>query len=107
MQAVNMVDLLRWTGAAGTSSWFDAANWSTGARPIPTDEVALDHLYVAGSYTVILDQNTPVSIKSLTVNPGAGDSIFVVVPATNTVSTALTLSNVGAGAWRWLFRIRA
>ena len=98
VQATNTVDLLRWTGAAGTSNWFDAGNWSTGARPGPTAEVALDHLYVPGSYTVIFDQNTPVSIKSLRVNPGAGDSIFVVLPATNTVPTALTLSNTGAGA---------
>lgn len=89
--------LARWTGAAGTKSWFDAANWSTRNPPTPTDEVVLDHLYVAGSYTVSLDLNTAVSIKSLTVNPGAGDSIFVLVPASNTLSTALTLSNVGAG----------
>ena len=89
--------LVRWTGAAGTSSWFDAANWTTNALPTATDEVVLDHRYVAGTFTVRLDQNVAVSIKSLTVNPGAGDSIFALVPAVNTVSpTALTLGNTTA-----------
>ena len=86
--------LVHWTGAAGTSSWFDAANWTINALPTAADEVVLDHRYVAGTFTVSLDRNMAVSIKSLTVNPGAGDSIFALVPAVNTVSpTALTLGN--------------
>ena len=89
---------MHWTGAAGTGSWFDAANWKAGNVPSPTDEVVLDHLYVNKDYIVSLDQNMPVSIKSLTVNPGAGDSIFVLVPNANTLPTALTLSSTGAGA---------
>lgn len=89
--------LTRWTGAAKTSSWFDAANWSTGALPGAADEVLLDHRFVAGSYTVSLDQNTAVAIKSLTVNPGVGDSIFALVPASNTVApAALTLGSTSA-----------
>ncbi|HET9504577.1 MAG TPA: T9SS type A sorting domain-containing protein [Hymenobacter sp.] len=88
----------RWTGAAGTTSWFDAPNWSTGTVPGTADDVLLDHSFVAAGYTVSFDQSTAVSIRSLVVNPGAGDSIFVVVPATNTAATALTLSNTGAGA---------
>lgn len=87
----------RWTGLAGTSSWFDALNWSTSAVPGPADDVLLDHSFFAASYTVSLDQSTAVSVKSLLVNPGAGDSIFVVVPAANTVATALTLSTITAG----------
>lgn len=89
--------LLRWTGGANSSSWFDAANWSTNVVPGASDDVLLDHRVITGSYTVSFDQNTAVSIKSLTVNPGVGDSIFVVVPATNTAPSALTLSNTGAG----------
>jgi hypothetical protein len=89
--------LVHWTGAAGSTSWFDLANWSTGALPTTTDEVVLDHRYVAGSFIVSLDQNVAVSIKSLTVNPGAGDSIFALVPAGNTQTTALALSNTAAG----------
>jgi len=74
----------RWTGGAGTSSWFDALNWSTGAVPGLADDVLLDHSFQAAGYTVSFDQSTAVSIRSLVVNPGAGDSIFVVVPAINT-----------------------
>ena len=91
--------LPHWKGPAGVGSWFDAANWSTGAVPGSADDVLLDHRFVAGSYTVSFDQNTAVTLKSLTVNPGAGDSIFVLVPASNTVApAALRLSNTGAGA---------
>lgn len=98
VQATNTVDLLRWTGAASTSSWFDAANWSTGKVPVSTDEVSLDHLYVTGPYAISFDQKTAVSIKSLRVNPGTGDSIFVLVPDMNDIPVALTLTNTGAGA---------
>lgn len=87
----------RWVGKLG-SSWFEPTNWSTGAVPAATDDVLLDHSFVAVSYSVSFDQNTAVSVQSLTVNPGVGDSIFVVVPVTNTVSNALTLSNVAAGS---------
>ncbi len=90
--------LVHWTGAAGTGSWFDAANWTTNALPATADEVVLDHRYVAGPFTVSLDQSVAVSIKSLTINPGASDSIFALVPAANTLATALTLSNTGSGA---------
>lgn len=82
-----------WTGRAGTSSWFAPANWSTGAVPVATDDVLLDHRFVAGSYTVSLDQDKPVSLKSLTVNPGVGDSIFALVPASNTMNPPLTLGS--------------
>lgn len=87
----------RWVGGS-TGSWFEPTNWSTGAVPATTDDVLLDHSFVAASYTVSLDQNTAVSVQSLTVNPGVGDSIFVVVPAVNTLSNALTLSNTAAGS---------
>ncbi len=90
--------LLRWTGAGNSSSWFEPANWSTNMVPSTTDDVLLDHRVITSSYTVSFDQPTPVSIKSLTVNPGVGDSIFVVVPATNTLGNALTLTNAAAGS---------
>jgi hypothetical protein len=86
--------LLRWTGAGNSNSWFDPANWSTHALPSSTDDVLLDHRAVAASYTVSLDQNTAVSVKSLTVNPEVGDSIFVLVPASNTLTNALTIGDI-------------
>ena len=98
VQAANTVDVLRWTDGAGTHSWADAGNWSTGKVPVSTDEVILDHLHLAGRYLVTIGKGTAASIKSLRVNPGTGDSILVEVLDTNTEPTALILSNTGAGA---------
>ena len=98
----------RWTGAAGTASWFDAANWEGNTVPGTGDDVVLDHRYVAGKYTVALSSGVSVAPSAVTVNslrirPAAGDSILVVIPATNTISTsatgapALTLARAAAG----------
>ncbi|MBJ6146211.1 T9SS type A sorting domain-containing protein [Hymenobacter sp. BT559] len=98
----------RWTGAAGTASWFDAANWENGSVPASTDDVVLDHRYVAGKYTVALGNSatvapSPVTVSSLRIRPAAGDSILCVIPPTNTISTsansalALTLSRTVTG----------
>jgi hypothetical protein len=98
----------RWTGAAGTASWFDAANWENGTMPASTDDVVLDHRYVAGKYTVALGNSStlapsPVTVNSLRIRPAAGDSILCVIPSTNTISTsannalALALSRTATG----------
>lgn len=82
----------RWTGGAGTNSWFDAGNWAGGTLPTSTDDVVLDHRTVTGKYTVVLGNSAspaPVSVASLRLRPGSsGDSILFVIPATNTVSSA-------------------
>ncbi|TVT43682.1 T9SS type A sorting domain-containing protein [Hymenobacter setariae] len=98
----------RWTGAAGTTSWFDAANWENGSVPASTDDVVLDHRYVTGKYTVNLGNSatvppSAVTVSSLRIRPAAGDSILCVIPLTNTISTsannapALALSRTVAG----------
>jgi len=98
----------RWTGAAGTSSWFDAANWENGTVPASTDDVVLDHRYVTGKYTVALGNSatvspSPVTVSSLRIRPAAGDSILCVIPPSNTISTgtnnalALALSRTVVG----------
>jgi hypothetical protein len=97
----------RWTGLAGTRSWFDAANWEGGALPGLGDDVVLDHRYVLGKYTVSLSNGTSVvqvatTVSSLRIRPFAGDSILFLIPATNTLSTsnggaALTLARTAVG----------
>ncbi|RZL14135.1 MAG: hypothetical protein EOO62_06265, partial [Hymenobacter sp.] len=97
----------RWTGAAGTTSWFDAANWEGSTLPATTDDVVLDHRYVAAKYTVSLSGGSSVApsattVNSLRIRPLAGDSILFVLPTTNTLSTnnggaALTLARAAAG----------
>lgn len=96
--------VVRWDGGAGTSSWFDARNWDTDAVPTTTDDVLLDHATIAGRYTVVLDAGgavapalTPTAeIRSLTINPGAGDSILVEISALNTATVPLRLNRTGA-----------
>ncbi|WP_460622967.1 T9SS type A sorting domain-containing protein [Hymenobacter tenuis] len=96
--------VVRWDGGAGTSSWFDAQNWDKDALPTSNDDVLLDHTSVVKSYAVVLAPGiaasavgTPaVTVRSLRVNPGAGDSIFFEIPALNTSTTPLTLTRSGA-----------
>ncbi|GAA4507356.1 hypothetical protein GCM10023172_37840 [Hymenobacter ginsengisoli] len=83
----------RWTGAAGTESWFDAANWEGGVLPGPGDDVVLDHRYVAGKYKVVLGASSAtaaVSVASLRLRPSAGDSILFRIPDTNTLPASAT-----------------
>jgi hypothetical protein len=97
----------RWTGAAGTTFWLDAANWEGGALPGPGDDVVLDHRYVAGAYTVVLGPSAgvapSVTVASLRLRPGGGDAIEVTIPITNTLpatatdGSALTLTRSLAG----------
>ena len=103
----------RWTGAAGTNSWFDAANWDNGTLPSTTDDVVLDHRYVTGKYTVSLSSGASVAqsattVNSLRIRPFVGDSILFVIPSANpfsynsnasppTGAPALTLSRAVAG----------
>lgn len=91
----------RWTGAAGTAAWFDAANWEGNAVPGAGDDVVLDHRYVAAKYTVSLGSSA-AAVNSLRIRPSAGDSILFVIPAVNTTSTsnsglALSLARSAAG----------
>ncbi|MGI4832287.1 MAG: lamin tail domain-containing protein [Janthinobacterium lividum] len=84
----------RWTGSAGTNSWFDANNWAGGTLPGPSDDVVLDHSTVAGKYKVELGNSTTtaptaVSVASLRLRPGSsGDSILFAIPVSNTLSDA-------------------
>ncbi len=79
-----------WINAAG-GNWNTAANWQdgTGANRVPT---AADNVIftLAGTYTITLDVNAPVS--SLTLGDGANS------PTLNTQSFTLTLANASSVA---------
>ncbi|MBO2012156.1 T9SS type A sorting domain-containing protein [Hymenobacter negativus] len=88
----------RWTGAAGTTSWFNAANWAGGTLPTATDDVILDHRTVAGKYVVTLSGPTAVTVNSLHIQPLGGDSIlFVILPTSTAPSPALALARSTVG----------
>jgi len=84
----------RWTGAAGTAFWFDAANWEGSALPGAGDDVVLDHRYVAGAYTVVLGPGagaaSSVTVASLRLRPAGGDAIEFTIPGTNNLPATAT-----------------
>lgn len=58
------------------------------------EDVVLDNMFRAGSYAVDLPSGSmPVSINSLTIQPQAGDTILLEIPAINTAVPALDLSS--------------
>lgn len=102
---VTATQTIRWDGGAGTSFWFDAANWSNDAVPNNATDVVLDHSMVTASYKVVLQSATTtaptvepsVTIQSLQVNPGGGEAIAFEIPSLNTNGSALRLTRSGAG----------
>ena len=89
-----------WDGGAGTSNWVDANNWNTNSVPVAGDSVVLNHSLISSDYTVTLP-NSLVDVKCLSIYPSSpADSIFVTIPATNTVVPNLRFSGIGYNALR-------
>ena len=94
---------VRWNGRAGTTSWFDKANWEGDVVPGSDADVVLDHTFVAGSYQVLLQSTKTtiptieptVSILSLKVKPDGGEAIMLEIPVLNTNGAALTITRDG------------
>ncbi|HEY8894623.1 MAG TPA: hypothetical protein VIM79_07395 [Niastella sp.] len=83
---------LRWDGEAGDGQWMTAGNWSGDVLPGITDDVILDNVFVSGTYSVVLPGgNDLVQIRSVTIAPGSGNNIELILPATNTAIPALKL----------------
>ncbi|HTS43003.1 MAG TPA: hypothetical protein VMH01_01300, partial [Puia sp.] len=85
-----------WTGAGGDGQWSNPSNWNGNAVPAVDDDVLLDNSFLTGSYVVSLP-NTAVTIKSLTITPGFSDSIFVILPSSNTSAPAFSVTGPGYG----------
>ena len=85
-----------WTGSGDGTSWNDAANWSSGIVPGPAADVVLDNSSVPASYDVTLPSGAlSVSVSSITIIPSTGTNISLIIPATNTATTALQLTATG------------
>ncbi|WP_232066358.1 choice-of-anchor D domain-containing protein [Hymenobacter sp. BT18] len=91
-----------WTGLGNDGGFFNPANWSTNTVPGSSSDVLLDHSSVSGAYTVSLG-TTPgftaaaVTLQSLIINPGSGAAIEFEIPASNTLTSALTLQRSTSG----------
>ncbi|MGC4036526.1 MAG: T9SS type A sorting domain-containing protein [Chitinophagaceae bacterium] len=92
--SLSVFSQVQWTGAGDGSSWSDAANWSTNAVPIASDDVVLDNTTVTSGYDVTLPSGaTTVTVNSITITPATGNSISLILPATNTATTGLHLTS--------------
>ena len=85
-----------WTGFANDGLWSSPANWSDNTVPLATDDVLLDNSNLTGSYTVILP-NTAVTIKTVTITPLSVNTIQLILPSSNTIENAFTISGPGYG----------
>src|SRR6185503_2597933 len=72
---------IKWDGGGGDGLWTTAANWSGNMVPTSLDNVVLDNAYVSGNYIVTLPPGTTsTTIRSVSISPGAGYSIELVLP---------------------------
>jgi hypothetical protein len=70
-----------------------ARNWTGDVLPAVTDDVMLDNTFITGGYIVALPGgNSLVNIKSITITPGSGNNIELILPATNTALPGFKVS---------------
>lgn len=83
---------LKWDGEAGDGQWMTARNWAGDILPANTDDIVLDNAFITGGYTVSLPgDNNSVHIRSITIAPGSGNTIELILPAANTAIPAFTM----------------
>jgi len=87
-----------WTGAAGTSSWHDANNWSPAGAPGATDDVVID---VPGSITVNFTTGTTTvaSLQCAETLGVDGGTLTVSTTADITGSASLNGGTIQGGVW--------
>lgn len=83
-----------WTGNANDGLWSTASNWSTNALPASTDNVVLDHTHGVSVGYIVRLPDVAVTVSSILIDPLV-DSIKLLLPSTNILTTALTISNGG------------
>jgi hypothetical protein len=85
-----------WTGFGGDMNWLNPLNWSGTVLPSTIDDVLLDNSALTVSYQVMLP-NQAVVIKTLRIIPSPGRNIELILPATNLVTNAFTVTGPGYG----------
>ena len=95
---VSAYSQIRWDGDAGDGQWMTAQNWTGNVLPAVTDEVVLDNTFINASYTVTLPSgNAGVQIKSINISALTGNSIQLILPATNTAIPAFKVEGTVYG----------
>jgi hypothetical protein len=85
-----------WTGFGGDASWSNPLNWSGSGLPQPTDDVLLDNTDLPVSYQVILP-DLALRLKTIHIVPSPGRNIELILPASNILPDAVTVTGPGYG----------
>jgi hypothetical protein len=89
---------VRWDGGGGDGQWMNAANWTGDNFPTSTDDVLLDNSFITGNYVIALPAAMQVvAVRSIRIRPSAGDTIGLILPASNMAMPALIISGPGYG----------
>jgi hypothetical protein len=91
-----LAEIKSWTGFGGNANWADPLNWTGNSVPGLTDDVWLDNSETPLSYQVILP-DTLVIIRTLHIHPSPGCSIELLLPASNKMLNAFTVTGPGYG----------
>jgi hypothetical protein len=89
-------EIKTWTGYGGDTNWLNPLNWSGAGLPQAADDVVLDNRDMPVSYKVILPV-TAVILKTIRIQPSPGRNIELILPDSNKVTNAFTLTGPGYG----------
>jgi hypothetical protein len=85
----------KWDGGGNNNQWNNDQNWFPDGIPVATDSIILDNAFVFVSYMVELPSgDSLVEIRKLIIDP-ATDSITLLLPVTNTATSALIVTGSG------------
>ena len=85
-----------WTGFGGDTNWSNPLNWSGAGLPQSTDDILLDNSGMPVSYQVTLP-DLPIIIRTLHIDPSPGRTIELVLPPTNKITDAFSVTGPGYG----------
>jgi hypothetical protein len=91
-----LAEIKSWTGYGGDANWLNPLNWSGSSLPQSSDEVLLDNRDMPVSYLVTLP-DAAVVLKTIVIFPSPGRNIELVLPPSNKINHAFTVTGPGYG----------
>jgi hypothetical protein len=89
-------EIKTWTGLGGDTNWSNPLNWTEMSLPRSTDDVLLDNSNVPLSFTIKLPDDA-VIVRTLVINPSTGRNIELILPSSNILTNAFTVTGPGYG----------
>ncbi|HCL82554.1 MAG TPA: hypothetical protein DIC22_01205 [Chitinophagaceae bacterium] len=94
--AILLGETKTWTGNGGDSYWSNPLNWSGATIPGSFDDVLLDNRDMPFSFLVTLP-DWAVTVRTLHINPYPGRHIELILPPSNLVPDAFSVTGPGYG----------